>query len=149
MLTRAWSTAGGTTGKRSEYTRPEPPFFSKQKTAYEIPKRDWSSDVCSSDLDGGGEILFADAPVSAGKEAQVTDAGEYRFFSGWRSDPFFFDAGGALNEFQFTGDDFFADKDVCSIVLEMPNNALGASGQVAIWHRTLVPNGDGDAGWMQ
>src|ERR1043166_9445890 len=25
-------------------------FFVKQKTAYEIPKRDWSSDVCSSDL---------------------------------------------------------------------------------------------------
>src|ERR1043166_9898359 len=25
-------------------------FFYKQKTAYEIPKRDWSSDVCSSDL---------------------------------------------------------------------------------------------------
>src|ERR1043166_965013 len=28
-------------------------FFFKQKTAYEIPKRDWSSDVCSSDLDLG------------------------------------------------------------------------------------------------
>jgi len=27
-------------------------FFFKQKTAYEIPKRDWSSDVCSSDLVG-------------------------------------------------------------------------------------------------
>src|ERR1043166_8727018 len=26
-------------------------FFFKQKTAYEIPKRDWSSDVCSSDPD--------------------------------------------------------------------------------------------------
>src|ERR1043166_6594718 len=25
-------------------------FFFKQKTAYEIPKREWSSDVCSSDL---------------------------------------------------------------------------------------------------
>src|ERR1043166_3512896 len=25
-------------------------FFLKQKTAYEIPKRGWSSDVCSSDL---------------------------------------------------------------------------------------------------
>src|ERR1043166_9908037 len=25
-------------------------FFFKQKTAYEIPKRDWSADVCSSDL---------------------------------------------------------------------------------------------------
>ena len=25
-------------------------FFFKQKTAYEISSRDWSSDVCSSDL---------------------------------------------------------------------------------------------------
>src|SRR5213075_3374524 len=25
-------------------------FFFKQKTAYEITRRDWSSDVCSSDL---------------------------------------------------------------------------------------------------
>jgi len=25
-------------------------FFFKQKTAYEISARDWSSDVCSSDL---------------------------------------------------------------------------------------------------
>src|ERR1044071_7798595 len=28
-------------------------FFFKQKTAYEISTRDWSSDVCSSDLEGG------------------------------------------------------------------------------------------------
>ena len=27
-------------------------FFFKQKTAYEIVSRDWSSDVCSSDLAG-------------------------------------------------------------------------------------------------
>ena len=26
-------------------------FFFKQKTAYEISSRDWSSDVCSSDLE--------------------------------------------------------------------------------------------------
>ena len=25
-------------------------FFFKQKTAYEVVSRDWSSDVCSSDL---------------------------------------------------------------------------------------------------
>src|ERR1043166_7743292 len=31
--------------------------FFKQKTAYEIPKRDWSSDVCSSDLYGGSVII--------------------------------------------------------------------------------------------
>src|SRR5213080_5092857 len=30
-------------------------FFFKQKTAYEIPLCDWSSDVCSSDLDRVGE----------------------------------------------------------------------------------------------
>ena len=28
-------------------------FFFKQKTAYEMCGRDWSSDVCSSDLRGG------------------------------------------------------------------------------------------------
>src|SRR5213595_1255509 len=28
-------------------------FFFKQKTAYEITEGDWSSDVCSSDLEGG------------------------------------------------------------------------------------------------
>ena len=28
-------------------------FFFKQKTAYEIVSRDWSSDVCSSDLKAG------------------------------------------------------------------------------------------------
>src|SRR5213075_40664 len=34
-------------------------FFFKQKTAYEITRRDWSSDVCSSDL--GGTCAFIDA----------------------------------------------------------------------------------------
>jgi len=105
--------------------------------------------AAADDTDEGGEVLVADAPVSAGAEAHVTEAGDYRFFAGWRSDPFFFDAAGALNDFQFTGDDFFADKDVCSIVLELPNNVLAPSGQVAMWHRTLVPNGDGGARWRQ
>src|SRR5216117_3009185 len=35
-------------------------FFFKQKTAYEIRKGDWSSDVCSSDL---GEFRFRQGPV--------------------------------------------------------------------------------------
>src|ERR1043166_875436 len=54
-----------------------------------------------------GEIVVEGAPVSTGSDAQVTESGEYRFFAGWRSDPFFFDAGGALNEFQFTRAHFF------------------------------------------
>ena len=94
----------------------------------------------------GGETVIEGAPVSNGSEARVTQAGEYGFFAGWRSDPFFYDAGGALNDFQYTGDDFFADADVCSIALELPNSELG-DGEVGLWHRTLVP-GD-DASWTQ
>jgi hypothetical protein len=93
----------------------------------------------------GGQIIVEAAPVSTGRTARVTDTGGYRFFAGWRSDPFFFDTKGALNNLQFTGDDFFADKDVCSIVLEVPNTALGGK-RIGLWARTLM-----DAGgvWVQ
>ena len=43
---------------------------------------------------------------------------------------------GAKNNLQFTGDDYFADKDVCSIVLEVPNSALGPK-EFGLWARTL------------
>jgi Domain of unknown function (DUF4331) len=95
-----------------------------------------------------GEVIVQGAPVSTGSEAHVTEGGDYRFFAGWRSDPFFFDAGGALNNLQFTGEDTFVDKDVCSIVLEMPNTALGDAGSVNLWHRSLVRN-DASGGWTQ
>jgi len=84
----------------------------------------------------GGETIIEGAPVSTGREARVTEAGDYRFFAGWRSEPFFFDTLGALNNLQFTGDDFFAEKDVCSIVLEVPNSVLGSK-KIGLWHRTL------------
>src|SRR3546814_7413699 len=32
-------------------------FFFKQKTAYEMRISDWSSDVCSSDLQAGGQLV--------------------------------------------------------------------------------------------
>jgi len=56
------------------------------------------------------------------EDALVTQVGDFRFFFGWRSDPFFFDVNGNFNHMQFTGDDFFKDKNVCSIVLELPNS---------------------------
>ena len=94
---------------------------------------------------GTGEIVVDGAPVSTGTEARVTVSGDYRFFAGWRSDPFFFDTEGALSNLQFTGHDFFTEKDVCGIVLEVPNTALAAT-QVGIWHRSL----DGRTGtWVQ
>jgi hypothetical protein len=93
-----------------------------------------------------GEVLVEGVPVSTGRDAQVTQAEGYRFFAGRRSDPFFFDAGGALNNFQFTGDDFFADKDVSSVVLEVPNSVFGAK-EAALWARTF--RADGGGSWVQ
>ena len=93
----------------------------------------------------GGKMIVERAPISLGREARITEAGDIRFFAGWRSDPFFCDVEGAKNNFQFTGDDFFGDKDVCSIVLEVPNSALGAK-EVRLWARTLTPD---DGGWIQ
>src|SRR5216683_2454907 len=67
----------------------------------------------AAETGNSGQVMIEAAPVSAGRDARVTEAGRYRFFAGWRSDPFFFDTLGALNDLQFTGDDFFIDKDVC------------------------------------
>ena len=100
----------------------------------------------AAETSDGGQAIVQGAPVSTGREARVTGADGCRFFAGWRSDPFFFDTRGALNNLQFTGDDFFADKDVCSIVLEIPNSVLGSKA-VGLWGRTLAPAAGG--GWVQ
>src|SRR3546814_2818211 len=41
-------------------------FFFKQKTAYEMSISDWSSDVCSSDLQPNGTYLPVDHPTQKG-----------------------------------------------------------------------------------
>jgi len=96
-------------------------------------------------VDEQGEVILQRAPVSVGKEALVTQVGDFRFFFGWRSDPFFFDVNGNFNHMQFTGDDFFKDKNVCSIALELPNSELGTN-KVGIWARTIDKTADG---WIQ
>ena len=93
----------------------------------------------------GARTLIEQAPVSTGRDSRVTASGEYRLFAGWRSDPFFFDTLGALDDMKFTGTDFFTGKDVCSIVIEVPNAALGDR-KVGLWARTV----DGAGGkWVQ
>ena len=52
-----------------------------------------------------------------------------------------------MNNLQFTGEDFFADKNVCSIVLEVPNSVLGTK-EVGLWAARLATAGTG-AGWVQ
>jgi len=71
---------------------------------------------------------MARAPVSAGGDVQITTQNGYRFFAGVRSDPWFVDVAGVFNDFQFTGHDYFADRNIFGIVLEVPNAALGPAG---------------------
>jgi hypothetical protein len=91
--------------------------------------------------ENGGEVIISHAPVSFGSEALVTQSGPYKFFAGIRSDPFFFDLIGFLHNFQFTGSDFFIDKNVFGIVLEVPNWALGKNPNIGVWARTLLSVG--------
>jgi hypothetical protein len=96
-------------------------------------------------LNDGGPAIIAGAPVSFGSEARITARNDYRFFAGLRSDPFFFDLLGFIDDFTFTHGDFFADKNVFGIVLEVPNSALGAT-TTSLWGRTLLAQNDG---WMR
>ena len=93
----------------------------------------------AADLNAG-ETIIAHAPVTFGAEPQITAAGDFRLFAGLRSDPFFADPVGAMDNFQWTGQDFFADKNVFAIALEVPNSALGPNPQVGVWARVLVPH---------
>jgi hypothetical protein len=85
--------------------------------------------------------LVNNAPVSLTPEAHIVQGHENtRFYAGFRSDPFFFDLMGFLNGLKFTGADFFADKNVFSIALDIPNQLLGSNPKVGIWTRTRVPS---------
>jgi Domain of unknown function (DUF4331) len=104
--------------------------------------------VQAAEAGADGKFIVEGVPVSTGREGHVTQAGDHRFFVGWRSDPFFFDVLGTLNNFQFTSGDFFADKDTCSIVLEVPDSLLGPKG-IGLWARTLIPADQAGGGWVQ
>ncbi|HEX9235266.1 MAG TPA: DUF4331 family protein [Actinomycetota bacterium] len=90
--------------------------------------------------EASGEVVVEGAPVSMGPDPAISESGPYRFFAGIRSDPFFADYDGFVNDMQFTGADYFAGKNVLGIVLEVPNTDLG-SGAVGIWARANVHKG--------
>ena len=102
----------------------------------------------AASANSGGHVIFNKVPVSLTKSDPVVIAteGDYRFFAGIRSDPFFFDLIGFLHGFKFTGDDFFLDKNVFGIALEVPNSALGSNPHIGVWFRVLTQvNGE----WQQ
>jgi hypothetical protein len=74
-------------------------------------------------------------PVSfdgTARPVEVEGSSPIRLFAGLRSDPFFADVEGALHGFQWTGHDDFADNNVDSIVLEVPDDMLGGS-VIGVW----------------
>jgi hypothetical protein len=85
-----------------------------------------------------GEVIMAGAPVAFDSRVPITTVGDYRLYVGLRSDPWFADVDGVFNNFQFTGHDTFAGKNVFGIVLEVPNQALGPSSQLGVWARTVA-----------
>ena len=93
-------------------------------------------------------MLAERIPVSTGRQARAIEAGDHRLFVGKRSDPFFFDVQGVLHDMKFTGSDYFIDKDVYSLVLDVPNAALG-TGPLGLWARVLMPADGAGGGWVQ
>src|SRR6476660_1999963 len=79
-----------------------------------------------------GEMIAESFPVSFDGTARPVEAGPIRLFAGLRSDPFFADVEGALHGFVWTGHDDFADINVDSIVLEIPDDMLGGS-VIGVW----------------
>src|SRR5881396_4101915 len=55
-------------------------FFFKQKTAYEVVRSDWSSDVCSSDLMPLSlmTLSLVDSPVTLQEGVKILERDDYR-----------------------------------------------------------------------
>lgn len=85
-----------------------------------------------------GEVLADGTPVGFDASARPVQAGPVRLFAGVRSDPFFADADGAFHGFQWTGRDAFADRNIQSIALEVPNGMLGAGPEIGVWGTVSV-----------
>ncbi|HEY2792384.1 MAG TPA: DUF4331 family protein, partial [Micromonosporaceae bacterium] len=84
-----------------------------------------------------GDVLVSDTPVGFDAAAQPVQAGPVRLFMGVRSDPFFADADGSFHDFKWTGQDAFADRNIMSIALEVPNDMLGGD-RIGIWATVSV-----------
>lgn len=103
-----------------------------------------------------GKQIVTGAEVSFGPKPNIVKAGEYTFFAGLRSDPFFVDFEGILKLFDhtggrnftshpnlgdtspWTGQDRLVDENAFGIVLELPTSVLGARPEVRMWGRCSV-----------
>jgi hypothetical protein len=80
-----------------------------------------------------GEVILTGTAVGFDAGAEPVRAGEVRLFFGVRSDPFFADADGSFHGFDWTGKDAFANRNVQTIALEVPNEMLSADPAIGVW----------------
>jgi hypothetical protein len=90
------------------------------------------------DPEPAGKVLIEGIPVDFDATAKPVQASECRLFIGVRSDPFFADGEGAFHDFQFTGDDTFAGKNILSMALEVSDEMLGSGPEMAVWCTSSV-----------
>jgi hypothetical protein len=92
----------------------------------------------------GGEVLIDGVPVAFEDPAEAgVMAGPVRLFIGVRSDPFFADADGSFHGFKWTGQDAFADRNILSIVMEVPRDMLSPEPQIGLWASVCQRQRDG------
>ncbi|HEX4087776.1 MAG TPA: DUF4331 family protein [Trebonia sp.] len=92
----------------------------------------------------GGQVLIEDTPVAFDDaSAAAVMAGPVRLFIGVRSDPFFADADGSFHGFQWTGQDAFANRNILSIVMEVPHDMLGPDPAIGLWASVSQRQPDG------
>ncbi len=93
-----------------------------------------------TDIYAFSEPRDAGTPVgfdATAQPVQVDGPGPCRLFIGVRSDPFFADADGAFHG-AWTGQDAFANRNILSIALEVPNDMLGADLLIGVWAAVSV-----------
>src|ERR1700742_3639399 len=89
-----------------------------------------------------GEVLASSVTVSFDDVVRPVQAGRIRLSAGLRSDPFFADVEGALHGLVWTAHDDFADNNIDSIVVEVPNDMLGGGAPtIGVW-ATVSRRGD-------
>lgn len=113
-------------------------LFSTPESGQQTASLFRASGTAAREAGAVGEAIIQDAPVCFSHQAHITSSGQYRFFTGLRSDPFFADPDGFINNMQWTGKDFWWGKNVFGIVLEVPNTDFGLQPGVGIWGRTMI-----------
>jgi hypothetical protein len=112
--------------------------FSELKAGGQTGSVYYATGADARQLAPAGKVLITDTPVGFDADAQPVQAGPVLLFIGVRSDPFFADADGSFHGFKWTGRDAFADRNVLSIGLEIPNDMLSPDPKIGVWASVSV-----------